>query len=570
MPIASSDNIQQWGGTAVSAPPATGIPATGSEIAPVVKPLFRRNTVVLNPTLLGANATYTGPWYDTNITGDTHVYATVFADQGATSGGFLIYGTDDTTNTRTQAIMAQMYASTPNTATSQACRLRKRYWRIVFINGSTAQTAVFQISFNTSNTPMELTVTGSGVYSAGFAVGDIIPVSPLGNVVSADAQSAQSSVASNGVQAYYGVAPAAFNGVTWDRKRTPSIWRGNQFSGGANVVWTPPSTKKVRLMKYKFEISEDATITGGPLPVNLAFSQALGTANSAALSYPGFGYTHRVVLPASVLATSGQLWESDWVDLGNGQLLTSAGASLIAGIQVPQTTAAVNPTWTIAANQWEAATIGFKTNNATGNFKLVQQLTWAITSSVASIGAAVLQTVKGNAVYVIFRTTNTVGGAPTVVVTDTAANTYTTSALTTNATDGTYGSSLGIAYCTNVTGLATNTVTLTTSVNLASQIEFIYLEYSGMGTGGIDAALVSATGNSTAPASGNYTPGTAGDLILSFFATAASLTSQPTSSFVLRGAAFTATQGALAVADNFGNGALATGQVNAITIGTEE
>ena len=354
--------------------------------------------------------------------------------------------------------------------------------------------------------------------------------------------------------------------------RTPNVWRGSQFSAaGQNNIWVPPATKKVRLMNYQIEVGEDATLSGGPLPINLSFCEKLGTSTGATLAYPGFGYTHRLVIPAAVLATSYDGYISNWINLGNGQLLTTAGAALQMGIMVPQTTGAVNPTWTIASNQWEAATVGFKTNGNTGNFKLIQQ-TNAV-ASAASVALPAVQSISGNAIYVIIRITRAVGGGtPTVVVTDTAGNTYTNSAFTTNATDNANGSIILIASSTNIVGNAANIVTVTTSVNAATQLEAIYLEYAGMGSVGVDAALVGVTGNSTSPASGNYTPATAGDLIFSFFGTSASIASQPTvgSNFNIRGSLFNATQGCLAVADNFGNGSLTTGLVNVVVAGTEE
>jgi len=361
--------------------------------------------------------------------------------------------------------------------------------------------------------------------------------------------------------------------ATWVWQRTPTTFRGAQFNGtGANVIWMPPTTKKVRLMRYQIEVGEDATITSGPLPINLAFAQQLGTTTGTKLSYPGFGYTHRLVIPAAVLSSSFDGYISDWIDFGNGIITDTAGRSLTMGIQIPQTTGAItSPAWTIASNQWEAATVGFKTNGNLGNFKLVQQNNGVAASFVIILSA--VQSVTGNSYFVFFRTTNPVGGAPTVTVTDTAGNTYTTGTLVTNATDSANGSSLGVAYVINAIGNAANTVTLTTTTNLSTQIEAIYMEYAGVNSGGgIDAAQVGTTGNSTTPASGNYTPSTAGDLVFTFMATAASLASQPTvpTAFVLRGSVFDVSHGALAVADNFGNGALLTGQINLICCGTEE
>jgi hypothetical protein len=165
-----------------------------------------------------------------------------------------------------------------------------------------------------------------------------------------------------------------------------------------------------------------------------------------------------------------------------------------------------------------------------------------------------------------------VGGAPTITVTDTASNSYTVTTQVANASDSANGGAICMAYATNITGNAANIITVAFSTHNAAANSVIAFEYSGMGSGGIDATQVGTTGNSTSPASGNYTPATTGDLIFSFYGTAANVTGVPTvgSSFRLLNALFAATSGSLSVADNFGNGALTTGQVNIITAGTEE
>jgi len=356
------------------------------------------------------------------------------------------------------------------------------------------------------------------------------------------------------------------------RIRVPQIFLSSQFNGtGSNTIWQPGSTKKTRLMKYKIEVSADATIAGGAAPINLQFNQQLGTAQGSLFPYGTMvPYTHRLVLP-SAAQSAFQGWDSGWIDLGNGVLSPTAGRALQMGIQVPQSTAAItSPTWTIASNQWEAATVGFKTSGNTGTFKLIQ--TTSAASGTSSLNLPIIKMVTGNAYFVFFRTLNGAGGAPTVVVTDTALNTYTTGTLVTNASDGTNGSSIGVAYVVNAVGNQSNLLTITTSVNAASLIQGIAVEYAGLGSGGIDAAQVSATGNSTSPASGNYTPATAGDLVLTFMATAAALAVVPTppAAFVLRGVPSNLGNGALSFADNFGNGSLATGQINVIAVGTEE
>jgi hypothetical protein len=357
----------------------------------------------------------------------------------------------------------------------------------------------------------------------------------------------------------------ALTALTWVGLRTPSIFRGAQFSAaGANTIWAPASTKKVRLMKYKIEVSADATVTGGAAPINLQFAPAISTGSGVTAPINALGYTHRVLVPGSS-ASSFLGYDSGWIDLGNGALSVTAGMPLTMGIQVPQSTAAItSPTWTIAANQWEAATVGFKSAGNLGNIKLVNQA-----SSIALSFAT--NTVQGNAVFLFFRTVNSASGTPVITVADTALNSYTVLSLVTNASDGTNGSSMGLAYCINAIGAAANTVTVT-ATNAPSSIESLYNEYSGLGSAGIDAAQVSATGNSTSPASGAYTPATVGDLVFTFMGTSANLAAVPTTPAAFRfiGNDRQAAFGTMAVADNFGNGSLATGVINVIACGTEE
>jgi hypothetical protein len=363
------------------------------------------------------------------------------------------------------------------------------------------------------------------------------------------------------------------SGATASVLRTPNVFRGSMFSAaGSNTIWAPQTGKKARLMKYMIEVGEDATISGGPTALNLCFSQGLGSASGATQSFnTTFGYVHRIVVPAAVLATSGTLYQSNWIDLGNGTLLANSSAPLTMGIMSPQTTSAVNPTWTIASNQWEACTVGFKTTGNLGNFHLVQTASVSNTTGSTTITTPAIATATGNSIFIFIRTTNIAGGAPTVAVSDTAANTYTTTALTTNASDGANGSSLLMAYSIGATGNAANVLTVTFSVHIPADSVAYAFEYSGT-TGGIDSALVGTTGNSTSPASGNYTPGTSGDLIFSFFASAANIAAAPTigSNFRPISQHFAASAGSLGVADNFGNTALTAGQINVVCCGTEE
>lgn len=581
MPLGVSAWLRKWGNVLVS--PASTDSPVGNEAAPAVRSLPRRRSYLLLNTPLAANAVFTSAWFDAQAAGAAVVSLTFLANQ-ATSSAIVIQGTDDPSNSSLLFnIGSNGGGVAASTLTQVVAVLKYRYWRVTFTNGATLQGSV-AVWITEESEPNIVLMAGQSTITNGAA---FIPVvSGLGNLA---IQASAGNTNGDGLAAGAWAQSSAFtqsmcmqltyltSGATSGNTvgaRTPQVYRGVQLSTGNTPLWTPPSTKKVRLMKYMIEVAEDATITSGPLPINIAFTQRLGTATTLKLSYPGYAFTHRLVLPATVIATSFDGYLSGLVDLGNGVLTDNAGAALLVGIQIPQSTGAItSPSWTLPTTaQWEAATVGYKSDGARGNFKLIQQN--SIANTTATLVFTAVQSIAGSTAYVFFRTTNAAGGAPTIAVTDTAGNTYTTGTLITNASDpGGGGSSIGVAVCTNMLGNAANVVTITGTTNVPTQMCGVYLEYAGMGAGGgIDAAQVGTTGSSTTPASGAYTPATAGDLVFTFCGTSTSEASQPTAptNFLLRGSIFLPTQGCLQVADNFGNGTLAAGVVNVIAMGTEE
>src|SRR5258708_34940682 len=69
MPLSVTDNITQWGGIQVSPPPASKVPATGTELAPVVKTLGRKSTDLVLPVSVTSAASQLSAWQDTQTTG---------------------------------------------------------------------------------------------------------------------------------------------------------------------------------------------------------------------------------------------------------------------------------------------------------------------------------------------------------------------------------------------------------------------------------------------------------------------------------------------------------------------
>lgn len=581
MPQKTANNTIQQGGVNL-APAAQSL--VGPEFLAGVRNITKKYGQVLLSRPIGVSETWQSPWFDTNQTGGTYISANVFLNSSLNSvnNAFQIQGTNNPGNSNSLTMLVGSVSAQVGSSTvfNLQAPCPYRYWRVTLTNAATV-TTVTEVTAVEFNIPPGVSVTQS-------AVGKLLVTTEVGDASTGGyfdgAQYVGMAMTTNAGVDVPSVMPAFVTSSvpgggtqsTFTAARTPNIFRGGQLltSAGGIQIWSPALTKKIRLMKYKIEVGEDATGGGSnPVPFSLGFAWGTATLAGVTQSYTStVGYLHRFVTPATTpLATSGNIYDSGWVDLGNGAISGGAGAGLFAGLQIPQSTSPVNPTWTIASNQWEAVTIGFKTTGAKGNFVLTSQDFGGAAATSFTLGAKVLA--QGDTVIIVVRTTNSVTGIPVISASDTALNTYIASAVTTNASDGGNGSSLVVLSCTNCIGNAANAITVS-ATNSPTQIEGIYLQYAGngMGSGGVDAALVGTTGNSAAPASGNYTPNTAGDLIITAFATSTQLAALPTigSNFFIRGVLYNANQKSIAVADNFGNGVLNAGAVNIIAVGTEE
>jgi len=113
------------------------------------------------------------------------------------------------------------------------------------------------------------------------------------------------------------VGPMNYNGATYDRVRTPKVFKTVQATAsGDTAVWTPTGTKKFRLLRCFFEVTGNATHATGAV-VNFALRDA-----TAAI-----GVAVDVFVPAASLGL-GNIFTSGWIDLGNGYISTAADAVL--------------------------------------------------------------------------------------------------------------------------------------------------------------------------------------------------------------------------------------------------
>lgn len=190
---------------------------------------FKRQTI-LSTTPLGANGVFTGPWFDTQVTGVTQVMSTGISNViSATPGGLVISESEDQINFNTVGVSGNV-ASNRVTAF-----IRARYWRATYTNGPTPQGS-FSLIATESTTPFtgDPFAAASGNQAAQFnlvtpAFGQ--PATFADAVANQSASLFANAITGGGTQRN---ACFLFNGVTWDRPRnTYNIVTGDS---GAKVA----------------------------------------------------------------------------------------------------------------------------------------------------------------------------------------------------------------------------------------------------------------------------------------------------------------------------------------------
>ena len=280
-------NVTQQAGVTLSAPIADA-PA-GTETAPVVRSITRKQTTIETKTPLGAGATFTGPWHDSELDGTIFICVTSFTDK---TGTFQIQESDDNTNSNFTRIIV-----TPNSPASAlarcAVRITARYWRVVFTNGASAQGSFELTTCAMSEWAMAAAAqNGESSGTQSFNVPQVsifapsgIPVSGNGNSVPATAienfGSYNSIQSANGNNLPFGsmlwMYGGAFSGTAdtarqgFSKARTPTVFRHLDTTAvGPTAVWTPGSGNKFRLLKVKISIANHSTqAISGVLQVTL-------------------------------------------------------------------------------------------------------------------------------------------------------------------------------------------------------------------------------------------------------------------------------------------------------------
>lgn len=223
--------------------------------------LNKKQTLELNSGL-PVSGVFTGPWHDTNEDGTIQVFITLLANQANASGGaLLLQETEDTTfpsfrNVASNAVVA-------NTVTRIGGVIRSRFWRVQYTNGGVAATSVIIYAESLNFIPPTDSINESGTTSFPNNEGVIVFTGNSTAALFGDGASNQSAAlfgTSFGVQGgTQRVASFLFNGATWDRPRTPAVFKQGSFTAvGPTALWTPAAGKKFRLMKYLIDCSSNA------------------------------------------------------------------------------------------------------------------------------------------------------------------------------------------------------------------------------------------------------------------------------------------------------------------------
>jgi hypothetical protein len=230
-----NENVVQWGGATVAA--ALADAPAGTEVAPVVRDIFRKKTTVLTRTPLAGSATFTSPWFDSEQDGTTYVTVTSRADQAGTN--VQIQECDDISGTTwstgsIQRVLGSVAVAANSLVMTQGV-VRLRYYQVVYVNGATPQ-ATFELMMTASNYMMGSTISGSPAVATGALLAISVPmlVANGGGGVGADAL-----VNTNDIPGTAGAFPMrncmhVFNGTSWDRMRNNA--NGATGDAGAKVA----------------------------------------------------------------------------------------------------------------------------------------------------------------------------------------------------------------------------------------------------------------------------------------------------------------------------------------------
>lgn len=333
MPLSFWGDIGKWAGGFLS--PASNTAGDGSRVMPDARITPRRIGQILTVAPLPANGSYISQWFDVNQTGDFVVFSGVKADQNGAGGtSYFLEQTDDVSNPAFIATVSSL-AYFGGTFRTVSGPITSRYWRLRFVNGAVAQSN-FELTFVTS--PNFAPATASLAVGSSQAVLTTQLIQPItavpgtfDNITSGLNQPVVYSTGISQGAIFQAAVPHIYNGASWDRNRTPIIFKtATAVNAGNTAAWTPAAGKKFRLMRYQIELTENATLAVAAV-VTVKFQD----------NVTDFAFQHDQYIPAAAGVATGEAWRSGWIDMGNGYISLVAnnvlnfniggGANLTAG-----------------------------------------------------------------------------------------------------------------------------------------------------------------------------------------------------------------------------------------------
>jgi hypothetical protein len=123
----------------------------------------------------------------------------------------------------------------------------------------------------------------------------------------------------------------AYNGASFDRLRTPQAVKSVQASAaGSTALWTPAAGNKVRLMRYRVSLTQNATLAAAGLLTVKLLDGATDLNLWETFYVPATGTTSHHA--------------GAWIDLGNGVVLAAAGDVLNVSLSAALATGVVTVT----------------------------------------------------------------------------------------------------------------------------------------------------------------------------------------------------------------------------------
>lgn len=294
---------------------------TGAELAAISRSILTKKSTLEIAGKVAASVTVNCPWHDSQADGTMYV---TISTLGVGTSTITLQETEDPDNVNMFRTVGTSAVTTVLTRTGGV--IRARYWRVVYVNGATAQTAVqvFSTGYNFAPSLADTTSSTSTQPVTSFIGSPTVATSPADNIANANIGSVfPGTNAGAWLQSLFLVYGGGFAGTPdanrqgWSKPRTPTVFRqvATQASGNT-AVWTPASGNKFRLLKFKIQVTGDANFAAAA-QLTIGFQD----------NVTDLAVSHIVNIPATVglVATSvNDGYDSGWIDLGAFGILSSA------------------------------------------------------------------------------------------------------------------------------------------------------------------------------------------------------------------------------------------------------